>query len=58
MSKPETLCDWSRKHIEKHSGRLTDIIREPRYYCRKCARAANEKKYLCKPVKIKIPAKF
>lgn len=47
MSK--TLCDWSKHNIERHPDKLAELVLEPRYYCRKCARAANTSKVLCKP---------
>jgi len=50
MSK--TLCDWSKKELEKHPEKLCEIVREPRFYCRKCARVANIAKVLCKPRKL------
>lgn len=44
------LCKWKRKRIEKQLGELRNELREPRFVCRKCARAAHEQKRLCKPV--------
>lgn len=48
----KTLCDWSKKDLEKHADRLLELVREPRWYCRKCARVANVSKVLCKPRKL------
>lgn len=45
----KTLCDWSKKDLEKHGDRLAALVRDPRWYCRKCARVANVTKVLCKP---------
>lgn len=50
MSK--TLCDWSKSDIEKHFDKLCDIVRDPRFTCRKCARSAHDAKSLCKPKKM------
>ncbi len=50
MSK--TLCDWSKRDLERHPEKLAELVREPRFYCRKCARAANTSKVLCKPRKL------
>ncbi len=47
----KTLCDWSKKDLEKHADQLAEIVNPPRYYCRKCARVANHAKHLCKPRK-------
>lgn len=48
----KTLCDWSRKDIAKKPGKLARLIDQPRFYCAKCARAANEAKSLCKARKL------
>ncbi len=48
----KTLCDWSKKDLEKRADALAEIVREPRWYCRKCARVANTSKVLCKPRKL------
>ncbi|TAG09000.1 MAG: hypothetical protein EAZ42_08410 [Verrucomicrobia bacterium] len=53
----KTLCDWSKKDIEKDFLRLAEIVASPRYACRKCARSAGDSKYLCKPRKLSKGAK-
>ncbi len=50
--KNETLCDWSRKKIEKQFAELTAIVAQPKFICKKCGRASSEKKRLCKPAAI------
>jgi hypothetical protein len=45
----KTLCDWSRGRIEKRADKLLELVREPRFFCRKCARVANISKVLCEP---------
>ncbi len=50
MSK--TLCDWSKRDLERHPEKLAELVLEPHFYCRKCARAANTSKVLCKPRKL------
>ena len=47
----KTLCDWSKKDIEKHFDALCEITNAPRFTCRKCARSAHDSKHLCKPRK-------
>jgi hypothetical protein len=47
MSK--TLCDWSKSDFEKDFLKLTKIVSQPLFACRKCGRAANNPKFLCKP---------
>lgn len=49
----KTLCDWKKKDIEKHFDELCEILSQPRYVCRKCARCAHSSRYLCKPRKMK-----
>ena len=44
----KTICDWSKKDIEKNSDLLYELTREARFFCRKCGRVANSKKILCK----------
>jgi len=48
----KTLCDWSKKDIEKEFDALCAIVHDPRYICRKCTRAAHISKHLCKPRKL------
>jgi hypothetical protein len=52
----KTLCDWSKSDLKKHPERLMELVRDPRYYCRRCARVAHTSKVLCKPKKFKSPA--
>jgi len=52
MNKFKTLCDLDKKDIEKRLDQISRIVSEPQYICRKCARAAKRKEYLCKPQKI------
>lgn len=48
----KTLCDWSKRDLEKHPDKLLEVVRDPQFYCRKCARVANTSKVLCKPRKL------
>jgi len=52
----KTLCDWSKSDIDKHFDKLAELVREPRFGCRKCARSANTAKVLCKPRKLPAAA--
>ncbi|WP_234041954.1 hypothetical protein [Persicirhabdus sediminis] len=45
----KTFCKWSRKDIEKRFDLLAELVDEPRFVCKKCARSSNDKKLLCKP---------
>lgn len=53
----KTLCDWDKKEIEKNMDALIQIIENPRFICRKCARSAHDAIHLCKPFKIKKNSK-
>ena len=46
MSK--TLCKWGRKAIEDNFEKMTKIVSNSTYICKKCGRTASGKKYLCK----------
>lgn len=52
MSKIRTFCKWSSKDIEKKKDLLMELVDEPRLVCKKCARVANTKKALCKPMEL------
>ena len=51
MSK--TLCEWKRKDIESKLSQLSEIVSPSHFICKKCARSASDKKYLCKGTKLK-----
>jgi hypothetical protein len=43
----------NKKEIEKDIRQIMTVVNKPKYICVKCARASNEKRLVCKPVKIK-----
>lgn len=43
------LCKWDKDEIKDKLKELKKIVGEPRFICRKCARAAKKEEYLCKP---------
>ncbi len=49
----KTLCRLDKHDIEENIDDIASIVAEPKYLCRKCARVATKKKYLCSPIKIK-----
>jgi hypothetical protein len=53
MGKSKTLCDLDRKDIEKSFKTIVKMVDSPKYLCIKCARAANKKEYICKPLEMK-----
>ena len=46
----KNLCDLGKKEIEKKIEDIKKMVDRPTCVCRKCARAANDEKYVCKPV--------
>jgi hypothetical protein len=50
----KSLCECSKKEVEKRLAEIMRLVDRPRYICCKCARAANDKELLCKPRKIKV----
>jgi hypothetical protein len=46
------ICNWTKSQMENHFALLAKIVAEPHYACTKCGRAANSKKWLCKPKKL------
>lgn len=48
----KSLCQLKSREIEKNLREIMREVTKPKYVCEKCARAAREKKHLCKPVKI------
>ena len=51
-SMSKTLCDWSKKDIERHAAELLTIVTPQNFICFKCARTACDKHYLCRPESI------
>ncbi len=51
--KNKKLCDWNKSEISKNKKLLFSIVKDPNYYCKKCARAAYDENYLCKVEKLK-----
>ena len=50
MSKDnKPLCKWDKDEIKDNFKQLKKLVSEPRFICRKCARAANKADSLCKP---------
>lgn len=45
----KTLCDISQKRYKKNPDRVKDLVRDADFICRRCFRAARNKKNLCKP---------
>ena len=54
----KTFCKWSKKDIENNFDILSGLLDQPTFACKKCARASNNKKALCKPAKLHVKAKW
>lgn len=50
--KAKPLCKWKPSQYVKQLEELKQIVAAPVFVCRDCGRAAGEKKWLCKPVRI------
>jgi hypothetical protein len=48
----KTLCELDKLRLKDFAA-YAALVDQPRFVCRECGRAANEKKRLCKPRKIK-----
>ncbi len=60
MKKPKiktTLCKLDKHDIDENMDVIVSLVSEPKFICRKCARVAKNKKYLCQPIQIKSSAK-
>jgi predicted nucleic acid-binding Zn ribbon protein len=52
MAKNPTLCKYSKEEIKDQMDILRKLVKDPRYICKKCARASHDDERLCKPEKI------
>ncbi|NTW89098.1 MAG: hypothetical protein HGB26_08320 [Desulfobulbaceae bacterium] len=53
----KTLCKLDKHDMEERMGDIVSLVSDPKFICRKCARVATNKKYLCKPLTIKLSKK-
>jgi 3-methyladenine DNA glycosylase/8-oxoguanine DNA glycosylase len=47
--KEKMLCKWKEDDIKKNFDKFSDIVRNPKFVCKKCGRVADKKKWLHKP---------
>ncbi len=47
--KTKQLCKWDGKDIRKNFKKFADMVRKPKYVCKKCGRAAAKKIWLHDP---------
>jgi len=50
--KAKPLCKWKASQYVKDLDLLKTIVAKPTLVCRDCGRAADDKKWLCKPVRL------
>ncbi len=48
--KEKRLCDWKEADISDKQEKFVAIVHDPRFFCKKCGRVAQKKKWLHKPV--------
>ncbi len=48
----KAICKWDRDTLERALPLLAEQIANATLVCRKCGRAVQEKRLLCKPVKL------
>ena len=51
--KTKELCKWKEDDINKKFDDYSDIVRNPKFVCKKCGRVADKKKWLHKPIALK-----
>ncbi|HJO92091.1 MAG TPA: hypothetical protein QF753_01715 [Victivallales bacterium] len=48
----KNLCKLNSDYIKENIDELKELVKKPRYICKKCARASKDKNLLCKPLKL------
>ncbi|MFC1869354.1 hypothetical protein ACFL0H_14645 [Thermodesulfobacteriota bacterium] len=51
--KEKRLCKWKEDDIIEKLDEFMDIIKKPKFFCKKCGRVADKKKWLHKPSVLK-----
>jgi hypothetical protein len=51
--KAKQLCKWKEGDITEKLDEFSDIVRNPKFVCKKCGRVADKKKWLHKPAALK-----
>jgi len=51
--KANQLCKWKPKEVADSFDKFADIVKNPKFVCKKCGWVATKKKWLHKPVAIK-----
>ena len=50
--KTKSLCKWKSSQYEKDLDKLRRLVKAPTHICKSCGRAVNDRRQLCKPIKL------
>lgn len=51
--KEKKMCEWKKKDVKGDFDKFADIIRNPKFICKKCGWVSTHKSYLHKPTALK-----
>jgi hypothetical protein len=51
--KEKRMCKWKEDDISEKFDKYLNIVRNPKFVCKKCGRVADKKKLLHKPAALK-----
>jgi len=51
-SKEKTLCELKKDYLKENLKEYKKLVRDARFVCKKCGRAAKDEESLCKPVSL------
>jgi len=51
--KAKRLCTWKSKDVAENFDTFKDIVKNPKFVCKKCGWVSRKKKWLHKPAAIK-----
>jgi hypothetical protein len=51
--KAKKMCAWKKKDVKGDFDKFADIIRNPKFICKKCGWVSTKKMYLHKPAALK-----
>lgn len=52
--KGETLCKMKKNYVKDHLKEYKKLVRDCRFVCEKCGRAAHDADRLCRPVSLDL----
>jgi len=51
-SDKKSLCKWKSGDIDSDQKKFKKLVKDAKYFCSKCGRAARSKSNLCKPAEL------